>query len=206
MGFDIPKQFLPLGGEPVLMRSIFRFVQAVPGIKVITVLPSGQAPRWKELCAEHAFNVPQILVRGGITRYHSVKAALEKVPDGALVAIHDGVRPLVSEELIKAMFAAMEQHRALIPILPVTDTLKSAVPGVPDPDRSALRAVQTPQVFRSEDIKAAYSTLGYTDAFTDDASVAAAAGIPVDFFPGEKYNLKITTPEDLTLAELLLSR
>ena len=104
------------------------------------------------------------------------------------------------------MFAAMERHRALVPALPVTDTLKSSDPAVPAPDRSKLLAVQTPQIFRSEDIKAAYATLGYNDSFTDDASVAEAFGVPVDFFPGEKYNLKITTPEDLALAELLLGR
>ena len=204
MGSDIPKQFLLLDGIPVLQRSISRFLDAEPGIKVITVLPAGQAERWKELCREHAFNAPQIIVRGGITRFHSVRNALEKVPDGALVAIHDGVRPLVSPKLIKDMFSAMERHRALIPALPVTDTLKSTEPGVPDPDRSSLAAVQTPQIFRSEEIRAAYSAMGFDTAFTDDASVAAAYGISVDRWPGEKYNLKITTPEDLRLAELLL--
>ena len=203
-GSDVPKQFLPLGGVPILQRSISAFTAAVPGIKVITVLPSGETARWKELCQEHVFNTPQIIVAGGITRFHSVRAALEKVPDGALVAIHDGVRPLVSPRLIKDMFAAMAELRALIPALPVTDTLKfRETPGV-GPDRSGLVAVQTPQVFRSEDIRAAYFETGYREDFTDDASVAAAFGLPVDLFPGEKLNFKITTPEDLALAELLV--
>lgn len=203
-GSDVPKQFLPLGGVPILQRSISAFTAAVPGIKVITVLPSGETARWKELCQEHVFNTPQIIVAGGITRFHSVRAALEKVPDGALVAIHDGVRPLVSSCLIKDMFAAMAEHRALIPALPVTDTLKfRETPGV-GPDRSGLVAVQTPQIFRSEDIRAAYFETGYREDFTDDASVAAAFGIPVDLFPGEKLNFKITTPEDQALAELLV--
>ena len=205
MGSEVAKQFLLLGGEPILQRSILRFVEAVPGIRVITVLPSAQIPRWKELCQQYSFNVPQIVVQGGITRYHSVRNALEKLPDGALVAIHDGVRPLVSKDLIKNMFAAMEEHRALVPATSVTDTLKSREPRVPDPDRSVLVAVQTPQIFRSEDIRSAYSSQGFDMSFTDDASVAKAAGIPVDFFPGEKYNIKITVPEDLRLAEILLS-
>lgn len=205
MGSDVPKQFLLLGGIPVLQRTILRFSEAVPGIKVITVLPPGQIETWKELCSRYVFNIPQMIVRGGITRFHSVRNALEKVPDGALVAIHDGVRPLASEALIKGMFGAMESHRALIPATPVTDTLRSRDASVPDPDRSMLVAVQTPQIFRSEDIKAAYCNLGYNPAFTDDASVAAAYGIPVDSVPGEKYNLKITTPEDLPVAEFLLT-
>ena len=203
-GSDVPKQFLLLGGVPVLQRSVSAFTAAVPGIKVVTVLPAGETERWKELCHEHVFNTPQIIVKGGITRFHSVRAALEKVPDGALVAIHDGVRPMVSAELIRSMFAEMERHRGLVPALPVTDTLKfKATPGS-GPDRSALVAVQTPQVFRSEDIRAAYFGTGYREDFTDDASVAAAFGIPVELFPGEKLNFKITTPEDLALAEKLI--
>lgn len=205
MGSDIPKQFLLLDGVPVLIRSISRFLDAQPGIKLIVALPRTQVSLWKDLCERHAFTCPHIVVPGGITRYHSVKNALEKVPGGALVAIHDGVRPLVSEPLIKEMFAAMDSHRALVPALPVTDTLKSRDGSAPDPDRSAYVAVQTPQIFRSEDIKEAYSSVGYSTAFTDDASVARAHGIPVDFFPGEKFNIKITVPEDLRLAELLLT-
>lgn len=204
-----PKQFLLLGDLPVLHRSILAFVDACPDVKVVTVLPKDQTERWKELCIEYPLDVPQIIVKGGITRFHSVRNALAKVPDGAVVAVHDGVRPLVSGDLIREMFARMDSCRALIPVIPVTDTIKSLVrtaggdlipSGDPDPDRSRLYGAQTPQMFLSEELKAAY-TLPYDMAFTDDASVASRYGIPLSFIEGERKNIKITTPWDMTLAE-----
>ena len=207
MGGDTPKQFLLLDGRPILQCTIERFLEAVPDMKVITVLPRGTFRTWKDICAAYSFNCPQTLVAGGLTRFHSVQNALKKVPDGAFVAIHDGVRPLVSPALISRMLERMstEGCRALLPVLPVTDTLRSTVPGVPDPDRSRTVAVQTPQFFRSEDIKAAYGQ-AYDLAFTDDGSVAARKGIPLTLEQGERYNLKITNPEDLVLAEMLLTQ
>jgi len=207
-----PKQFLLLDGLPVLMRSILAFVKACPELNVVTVLPESQLDRWEELCVRYSFDVPQKIVKGGITRFHSVKNALKKVPDGAVVAVHDGVRPLVSEELVRTMFARMENCRALIPVLPVTDTLKSLekdasgqiiATGEPDPDRSRVYAAQTPQIFLSEDLKAAYG-LPFDTSFTDDASVAARYGIPLSFIEGERNNIKLTTPEDLSLAGFLI--
>lgn len=205
MGSEIPKQFLELSGVPILQRTIERFVEAEPGIKVVTVLPEASRPLWEELCARHGMNVPQIIAPGGFTRFHSVRNALAKVPDGALVAVHDGVRPLVSAALIQRMFREMASARALVPVLPVTDTLRNADPAGADPDRSRIVAVQTPQVFLSEELKAAYGSLGFSTAFTDDASVAKAYGIPLTYTAGERYNIKITTPEDLSLARLLLT-
>lgn len=205
MGTQIPKQFLDLCGKPILQRSIEVFLEAIPEIKVITVLPEEYMGMWKELCLKHALDCPQTLVRGGITRFHSVKNALAKVPDGSIVFIHDGVRPLVSADLLRSMLSMMDGGSgALIPALPVTDTLKSKDQSEPDPDRSRIVAVQTPQVFLSEDIKSAYRQ-GYDTAFTDDASVARRKGIPMAFVAGERFNIKITTPEDLELATLLLS-
>ena len=206
MGGDTPKQFLLLDGRPILQYTIERFLEAEPDMKVITVLPKAHFQTWKDLCAVHSFHCPQILVAGGLTRFHSVQNALRKVPEGAIVSIHDGVRPLVSVDLVRRMLDRMQRGecRALLPVLPVVDTLRSVEPGVPDPDRSKVVAVQTPQMFRSEDIKAAY-TLAYDLSFTDDASVAARKEIPLAFETGERYNLKITTPEDLTLAEVLCS-
>lgn len=205
MGSQIPKQFLELCGRPVLQRSIEVFLEAFPEMKVITVLPEEHMDTWKELCVKHALDYPQTLVKGGFTRFHSVKNALSKVPDGSIVFIHDGVRPLVSAGLLKSMSSMMKDGaRALIPVLPVTDTLKSKNQDTPDPDRSRIVAVQTPQVFLSEDIKNAYCQ-GYDTAFTDDASVARRKNIPLTFIDGEKFNIKITTPEDLKLAALLLS-
>lgn len=204
MGSSLPKQFMDLGGKPVLQRTIDRFREVFPGIKVITVLPKSHFDTWKRLCDATQFICPQILVEGGLTRFHSVQNALAKVPDGALVFIHDGVRPLVSPQLLRKMADAMGECGALIPVVPVVDTLRSRKKGEPAPDRSSVEAVQTPQVFRSELIKKAY-TQAYDVSFTDDASVAEAAGIPVSTIEGERFNLKLTTPDDLVLAEAILS-
>lgn len=207
-----PKQFLLLKGRPVLMWSILDFVMACPEVNVVTVLPASHIGRWEELCVKHALDIPQKIVKGGITRFHSVRNALKVIPDGAIVAIHDGVRPLISQDLIRTMFGKMQACRALVPVLPVTDTLKSLtrdasgniIPtGGPDPDRSRVYGAQTPQMFLSEEIKAAYG-LPFDTFYTDDASVAAKYGIPLSYIEGERNNIKLTTPEDLSLAEFLI--
>ena len=206
MGGDVPKQFLDLGGIPILQRSVERFLDAAPDARVIIVLPERHLDQWQELCLQHAVSFPQTIVHGGMTRFHSVQNALGKVPDGAIVSIHDGVRPLFTPGLVRAMLDRMQLPggpQALIPAVPVTDTLRSTDPSLPAPDRSRLVAVQTPQMFLSEVLKQAYRQ-PYDTAFTDDASVAERAGARIELFPGEKYNLKITTPEDLALARLLI--
>ena len=204
MGGEVPKQFLELKGKTILQRTIESFLEAVPQMQVIVVLPKVHFETWKQICANGSLSCPQILVAGGITRYQSVRNALEKVPDGAVVAIHDGVRPFASPQMLREMFAAMDEHRALIPVLPVVDTIRSSDPSVPDPDRSKTVAVQTPQIFLSEEIKAAYSQ-PYELSFTDDASVAAKYGIPISMTAGERFNIKITTPEDMVFGEAILS-
>lgn len=218
MGSATPKQFLDLGGKPVLRRTIETFVSAIPDIKVITVLPKEHISFWKEYCLSSEFTCPQLLVSGGITRFHSVRNALERVPDGAIVAIHDGVRPLVSTGLIREMFSKMEGGRihALIPVVPSVDTLKvldtvqsdlgekllkDSGEGI---DRRRVFGAQTPQMFLSEDIKDAYSQ-AFDTSFTDDASVVAKKGIPLSFCAGERYNFKLTSPEDLSLARMITS-
>lgn len=217
MGSALPKQFLELGGRPILQMTIEKFVLACPDIKIITVLPKEYVQGWKNFCSQYNFIYPQILVEGGITRFHSVRNALSKVPDGALVAIQDGVRPLVSPELISRMFARMSECRALIPVLPSVDTLK-AVRKVTDNegnerletipgkvlDRSEIYRAQTPQIFCSEDIKAAYAQ-AFDTAFTDDASVAERKNIPLSYIEGERYNIKITTQDDLEFAKAVLT-
>ncbi|MDD6253047.1 MAG: 2-C-methyl-D-erythritol 4-phosphate cytidylyltransferase [Candidatus Cryptobacteroides sp.] len=216
MGAKLPKQFLSLSGVPILQRTIQKFIDAVPELQVITVLPPDDAhiAWWKNHCLEKNFSCPQMLVKGGITRFHSVRSALEKVPDGALVAIQDGVRPLLSTELIISMLDSFSSNpglRALIPVIPTVDTLKMLrrengalvqCPG-PEPDRSLLFGAQTPQFFLSEDIKAAYRQ-PYDVSFTDDASVASRYEIPLAFCEGERLNFKITSPDDLVLAEAVL--
>lgn len=204
MGSAMPKQFLELGGAPVLQRTIETFLEAVPEARVITVLPESHMATWKDICVTRSVSFPQTLVKGGMTRFHSVRNALEKVPDGAIVAVHDGVRPLFTPALVRTMLQRMEECPALIPVVPVVDTLRSVVSGVPAPDRSSIVAVQTPQMFWSEKLKTAYRQ-PYDTSFTDDASVAERAGIPVKTVPGERFNIKITTPEDMLLAKAILS-
>ena len=219
MGATVPKQFLDLGGVPILRRTIEAFVSAVPDIKVVTVLPEDHIPFWKEYCLSSGFNCPQTLVSGGFTRWHSISNAMKKGQDGAIVASNDGVRPLLSAELIRNMFARMDSGgvRALIPVIPSVDTLK-VIDRVKDQDgnevmvspegevvdRSRIFGAQTPQMFLSEDIKSAYSQ-AFDTAFTDDASVARKKGIPLSFCDGERYNFKLTSPEDLSLARLIIS-
>ena len=164
MGSELPKQFLEFDGKPILQRTIEVFLDAVPELKVITVLPVEHFETWKNLCARNSFMYPQSLVAGGITRFESVRAALKKVPDGAIVAIHDGVRPFVSTRLILSMLERMESCEALVPGIPVSDTLRSTDPAIPDPDRSRTVAVQTPQIFLSEGIKKS-SRINICDCF-----------------------------------------
>lgn len=211
MGADVPKQFLMLGGKPILRLTMERFLEAVPDIRVVTVLPEAHMDWWRQYCVKASFTCPQKMVQGGFTRFHSVKNALAQIPDGALVAVHDAVRPLVSTAKILQLFAAAENAPAVIPAAPCTDTLKSVSKredGVYEVtgsiDRSAVWGVQTPQIFHSEILKKAYER-GYDTLFTDDASVVSAAGVPVVCIEGERTNIKITTPEDLLLAEAILS-
>lgn len=219
MGSSVPKQFMLLDGKPVLRIVIERFLEAIPSLKVIVVLPREHSDWWKKYCITSNFDVPQIIVQGGITRFHSVKNALAKVPDGSIVAIHDGVRPLITVNAIRAMFGKIVKDpgcRAVIPVMPSTDTLKALkkvsgpdgsflladIPGV-DIDRSCVWSAQTPQIFRSGDIKSAYA-LPYDPLFTDDASVAAKNNIPLTYVPGERFNIKLTVPEDLVLARAIM--
>ena len=204
MGSEVPKQFLELGGVPILARTLSVFEQACPEMETVVVLPEDSFCEWKDLCMKHSLDFRQRLVAGGISRFHSVRNALKTVPDGAVVMIHDGVRPLISRELIRGLAEKAQEVPALIPVVPVTDTLKYKDGRYPDPQRSEIMGAQTPQCFWSEVIKDAY-TQAYTDSFTDDASVVQAKNIPLSTMEGERFNLKITTPEDLPLASFLIS-
>jgi len=206
MGAAIPKQFIELNGKPILMHTLERLSEAFPKANIITVLPSDNFETWKRLCIEHDFDLRQTLVEGGITRFHSVKSALNIVPDEAIVAIHDGVRPFPSVKMLQGLVSLLEsgQAQATVPALPVSDSLKFSDGTLPEPDRAAMVTVQTPQCFLSEDIKRAYEQ-PFDTIFTDDMSVAVRTGVKVEFFPGEKTNIKLTTPEDLVLGKLFLS-
>ena len=204
MGADKPKQFLEIAGKPILRRTMERFISFDPTASMTVVLPSAWKNWWKEYCTSSAFRCKFSIVSGGITRFHSVQNALKMVPSGALVAIHDGVRPLVSDDLLKRIFEAAEELPAVIPAVPAVDSLRilDCAGGSSPVDRSRYVAVQTPQIFHSEVLKEAYGK-AYSPSFTDDASVVEAAGFPVTLVPGERTNLKITTFEDIRLAGLL---
>lgn len=214
MGAKLPKQFLEFEGKCILHHTLDCFLEAVPEIEVTIVLNRDYFGYWKDYCRSHNIICRQHLVAGGITRYHSVKNALAGIPDGAAVAIHDGVRPFVSAELIRRMFGISEDCQALIPVLPCTDTIKvldcktidgeksfMTVPGV-TVDRSRLFGAQTPQVFHSEVLKKAYLQ-PYDTAFTDDASVVQKDNARLSYIEGERLNIKITTPQDLILARAI---
>ncbi len=212
MGAQVPKQFLEIEGKAILQKTMEVFLEACPGISVVTVLPKDHMDYWKNYCLERNFTCPQILVSGGITRFHSVRNALDRVPEGAVVAVHDGVRPLISSELVRSMFAKAEKVSAVIPVIPCVDTMKvlerkgdelAAVPGAVA-DRSMLYGAQTPQIFHSELLKNAYSQ-AYDTAFTDDASVVDRYGKSLSYVIGERLNIKITTADDLVLAKAILS-
>nr|WP_314478844.1 2-C-methyl-D-erythritol 4-phosphate cytidylyltransferase [uncultured Porphyromonas sp.] len=204
MGGELPKQFLPLSGKPVLMRTLELFEGEVS--RIILVLPEDHIPFWEELCEQYHFTLTHTVALGGETRFHSVRSGLSHLPQEGLVAVHDGVRPLASRALIRRSFEEAERSGAALPACPVTDSLRlrqeegksEAV------DRSRYVAVQTPQTFDLGRLQQAYEQ-AYSPLFTDDASVYEAASLgSITLIDGEETNIKLTTPRDLLLAELLL--
>ncbi|KGF18692.1 2-C-methyl-D-erythritol 4-phosphate cytidylyltransferase [Prevotella sp. S7-1-8] len=205
MGTELPKQFLPLRGKPVLMHTIERFNAYSDAIGIIVALPQEQQDFWLHLCQKHAFKIPHTVVNGGATRFDSSKNGLAAVPDGTngVVAFHDGARPFVSTAVIERCFAAARKHQAAIPVTPVTDSLRHVENGQShNVRRDLFRAVQTPQVFDIALAKRAFNQ-PYSQSFTDDASVIESLGHAIAMVEGERENIKLTTPLDLKLAELL---
>ena len=226
MGTDIPKQFLPIGGKPVLMRTIERFREYSANLQIILVLPKEQQNYWKELCQKYQFPLPQqggdssgsyLLADGGETRFHSVQHGLALIPDDAegVVGVHDGVRPFPSVEVIARCYETAREKKAVIPVIPVVETLrhlegaaKSQISNLKPQTsntvpRNDYRLVQTPQTFDIQLLKAA-NRQPYNDGFTDDASVVEAFGFDITLVEGNRENIKITTPFDLKIAEVLL--
>lgn len=204
MGGDIPKQFLPVCGLPVLMRTIERFREYSPDLNIILVLPREQQDYWRALCKEYNFTVDYQLADGGETRFHSVQHGLALIPDDAegMVGVHDGVRPFVSVDVIRSCYATARKAKAVVPVAPVVETLRY-IPTQKNVLRSDYCLVQTPQVFDIQLLKAA-NRQPYCDAFTDDASVVEAFGHPVAMVEGNRENIKLTTPYDLKIAEVLV--
>ena len=201
MNADIPKQFLLLNGTPILMHTLKQFSHFE---EIVLVLPYSQFEYWQELCEKYNFRQQHALVEGGKTRFHSVKNGLDKIADNTTVAIHDGVRPLISTTLIDSLVAETKSGIGIIPIVPVKDSVRKVEgENSVNLDRSNLFKVQTPQCFLSADIQEAY-TQDFSDTFTDDASVFEANGGKINTLLGEENNLKITTQEDLKIASILI--
>ena len=203
MGGDIPKQFLPVCGKPVLMRTMEAFHTYDSAIHIILVLPVSQQAYWKELCQEYQFSLSHDIANGGDTRFHSVMNGLAMVEGNGLVGVHDGVRPFVSQEVIARCYEEAEACKAVIPVIDVVETVRHLTEeGSETVPRDRYKLVQTPQVFEVELLRRAYQQT-YTDLFTDDASVVEALGEKVYLVKGNRENIKLTTPFDLKLAEML---
>jgi len=205
MGSAIPKQFLKLAGKPVLMRTAERFYSFDPSIRIIIVLPRDQFAYWNELVILHSFNLTHSLAEGGSSRFESVRNGLELVEDDSLVAIHDGVRPLVSSVTIGNCFEAASRYGNAIPSVNPSDSVRMVTGAGNMPvNRQFLRLIQTPQVFNARLIKKAYTT-EFNPEFTDDAMVLEKTGEEIRLVEGNRENIKITNPEDLSVAETLFS-
>ena len=231
MGTDIPKQFLPIGGKPVLMRTLERFRAYSPTLQIILVLPKAQQDYWLQLCQEYDFKVEYQMTDGGETRFHSVQHGLALIPDDAqgVVGVHDGVRPFPAIDVIRNCYETARKAKAVIPVIPIVETLrhikaadehgpirtnghdnngsckfvKSDAFNISETvPRGDYRLVQTPQTFDIQLLKAA-NRQPYNDGFTDDASVVEAFGFDITLVEGNRENIKITTPYDLNIAEML---
>ena len=212
MGGDIPKQFLPIGGRPVLMRTLERFREYSPTLQIILVLPQDQQDYWLQLCKEYDFKIDYQMTNGGETRFHSVQHGLALIPDDAegVVGVHDGVRPFPSIEVIRNCYETAREKKAVIPVIPVVETVRKlasidtigTIPSHTVP-RNDYRLVQTPQTFDIQLLKAA-NRQPYNDNFTDDASVVEAFGQEITLVEGNRENIKITTPYDIVVAEALI--
>ena len=205
MGADIPKQFLLLNSKPVLMHTIERFLKFDSSIEIILVLPAEQFDFWDDLCQEYAFNLPVRLTKGGDTRFGSVYNGLSCITESeGIVAIHDGVRPLVSDDTLDRCFSMAFDNETAVPVVGMVDSVRRVTAKGSEPEnRDLLYMVQTPQVFNLQVIKRAYQQQ-YADKFTDDASVVELMGFAINLVEGNRENIKITTPGDMLIARAFI--
>lgn len=202
----IPKQFLLLNGKPVIMHTINAFYESVNQLAIIVVLHADYHQYWQQLCEEHNFKTPHYLISGGETRFHSVKNGLALIEDDAVVAIHDAVRPLVSVDIINEAYNYAIKHGNAIVAVKSRDSIRQVKNQISHAlIRDEIYLVQTPQTFQSALLKAAYQQEFNTN-FTDDASVVEQLGININIIPGSYTNIKITYPEDIDIAEMLLKQ
>lgn len=206
MNSRIPKQFLHIGGQPMLMHAINAFRLAIPSIQLVVVLPPAQIPEWKSLISSLRFDIPHQIVEGGTLRFYSVRHGLERVPGDSLVAIHDGARPVISSQLIRNCFLSAQEYGSAIPFIRPVETVRITQEGIHRPiPRENIRIIQTPQVFRADLIKKAYQQ-PFSESFTDDSTVLETAGHPIHLIEGDPRNIKITHPGDLIIAEALIKQ
>jgi 2-C-methyl-D-erythritol 4-phosphate cytidylyltransferase len=204
MKSQVPKQFMLLKGVPVLMHTIHKFHRYDSGMPIILVLPSEQISSWKELCEKNGFKIRHEMVTGGETRFHSIQKNLGGIPDQCLVAVHDGVRPLVSLDTIHRCFIVAGDKGNAVPCVEIPESLRiTDEQGNRPVDRTKYRLIQTPQVFISNILKEAYQQ-EYHPSFTDDASVVESRGYSIHLVDGNTENIKITLKQDLGIAEFLL--
>lgn len=213
MGGKVAKQFLEIDGKPILLKTIEMFRRLPFKTEIILVLPGEYKQYWKNYCTENAILFRHTLVTGGITRFHSVRNALAFVPDGVTVAVHDGVRPFVPEKLLETLlcYRFEGETAGVIPVMPSIESMRKKIfdseghaAGAHTVNRDEYIFVQTPQVFDSTKLKEAYKQ-AYSPSFTDDASVVESMGYKVGFCNGSRFNIKITTPEDLKMAQIISS-
>lgn len=203
MGGTTPKQFLMLANKPVLMHTLANLYAFDSTAQFILTLPLEHLATWEELCEKHQFNIPHEVVAGGEERFHSVRNALLHAK-GDEIAVHDGVRPFVSAKTLHNLFVALDQHAAVIPIVPVKDSMRKVNAEFNHAvNRSEYALVQTPQVFQAEVLNLAYQN-PFSSLFTDDASVVEASGQLIHLVPGNEENVKLTNPLDMELAQLLV--
>ncbi len=203
-GAALPKQYCLMNGRPVLMHTIENMRVALPDSHVVLVLNKDFVDYWAELCEQYSFESPRVVV-GGDSRWQSVKNAVDTIPDDAeVITVHDGARPIADRMMVERLIAALDEAPGAIPVVSVTDSLRQVnEQGSVPVDRALYKAVQTPQVFQAEKLIEAYS-LPFTPTFTDDASVMAAMGYEVALVEGDTYNIKITNPLDIEIAQLYL--
>lgn len=205
MGTNLPKQFIKIAGKPILLWTIERFISFDSNIKVVLVLPENQFETWENICTKFQFNFRITIAKGGNTRFQSVKNGLAQIHDDGIVFIHDGVRPLVSQQTIKNCFQLTVKKGNALPVTPLIDSIRKINgKNSSHKNRNEYRLVQTPQTFQTNLIKNAYLQ-HENDSFTDDASVLEKTGTTINLVKGNSENLKITTPTDLRIAELFLA-
>ncbi|MBO5960408.1 MAG: 2-C-methyl-D-erythritol 4-phosphate cytidylyltransferase [Paludibacteraceae bacterium] len=204
MGSALPKQFMAVGGKPVLLRTIETFYTFDPQMILVVVLPATQIDVWNELLIHHQSSIPHVVAEGGATRFESVKNGINALPeDVELIGVHDGVRPFVSMDTLARCYSNAKP--AIVPVIPMYDSLRQLTEmGNNSVDRSSYVAVQTPQVFSASLLRQAYSQ-PYNVLYTDDASVVEALGECIELTEGNRENIKLTTPFDLIIAEGIIS-